>query len=346
MEPGSKRAALGEDLSSPERAGGRGSISQEDLDALHATISEEWQKACASTAATQQVLANTLAEQQRLISNFPAVVMGVVGPQLKKQDEAFGNRCASIEADLATIKLRLAESEKASTANTAAARLLASKVNVAEAITLQEHKAASAIDDFDRLPNPAHLKLKVGDRNGRVKIEEVEAKIAEIAADISMPADAFQVLGAKLGGVFTINCAKTGSISIGEIRAKNFMDYLYNHGDWKTTSIDDPSGKSLRCYFERDKNKRQSMAEGLTRKAFYILKTNYPALAPQFQSSVKDYKVFHNGQHLARIVVAGPSSAHLEWCKGSDAIGIDLQKVTAEWQQLGRMDDGVEWIRV
>ena len=80
------------------------------------------------------------------------------------------------------------------------------------------------------------------------------------------------------------------------------------------------------------------MGEGLTRKAYAIL-------ASQFQCSSRDNKVFHAGQHLARVVVVGPN-AHLEWTKYSESVGVDREKINTAWQQSGRIDDGVEWIRI
>ena len=292
------------------------------------------------------MLADYVSELQKVLGNLPAVVMGVVGPQFKKQGDAVDARCSPLESDIAQVKKRIASAEPTSAANSAAAKILATKVSAAEAVSLQEFKAAAAVDEFDRIPNPAHLKIRVGDRNGRIELSAVEHKVREIAAEIPLAPDGFQVHRPKLRGICTVNCAKTGSTGIGEKRAKSRMEYLYNHGDWRPTTIDDPSGKSQRCFFEKDKNKRQSMCEGLTRKAFAILKEYYPSLASQFQCVSRDGKVYHAGQHLARVVVDGPSNAHLEWCKGAESAGIDREKITSAWLQQGRIDDGAEWVRV
>ena len=240
----------------------------------------------------------------------------------------------------------MAASETAHAASLSAAKALASKVQIAETITIQEHRTASSVDDFDRTPNPAHLKVRLGQRDTKIPIATMESKLHEILADLCLNKDSFEVFGPKLGGLFTINCCKVGTIGSGELRARSIMDYLYNHGSWRDITVDNPGGTPLRLFFERDKNRKQSTGEALTRKAAAIIKEDYPALAAQISGIPRDQKAYHAGKCILRVVVDGPSNAHIEWAPSARELGIDIERTTAKWKLQGRNDDGIEWIRV
>jgi len=291
-------------------------------------------------------LAASVASLKELQDSIPAKVMGLVSAKLQQHTKNFDDKADLLEAEINMQKDRITALETAQMAAKTTTANVVQRLNIAEKVEVDEYKTAISVSDFDRTPNPALLKVNVGERNARISKDALVSSLKDILDHTNLDILDFDVRGPPIGSRFTILCCKLGTVSTGDRRARTIMDYLYNNGDWIATFARNPDGEAKRIFFEKDKNPRQERTEALTRKAVAILKQLYPTVAPGLTSVHRDGKVFHSGHPLLKVVVEGPGVAHLEWdLKYAASVFIDRSKVNGQWSVAGRVDDGVEWAR-
>jgi len=342
-----------ESIASPEHVGDKrprfdspGASSIATADELTQSLLASLQTQIDANTRVSVDLAAHVTSLKDITDALPAKVMGLVSVKLQEHAQNTDLKLDLLEAQVNETKLRLVALETAQVSTKKTTESVVKRLNIAETVEVDEYKSALSLSDFERTPNPAILKVNVGERGARISRDALTDALAGILAHLNMDIIDFDIRGPPIGSRFTVLCCKLGTVATGDTRATCIMDYLRNHGDWIPTSAQNPDGVPKRIYFERDKNPRQERMEALTRKAAAIIKEYNPGIAANIKPVGRDGKVYHNLHNLVKVVVEGPALAHLEWDpKCAAELVIDRVKVNTAWAQSGRVDDGIAWER-